>query len=235
MLSSSSWSSSSSRGVLLVLLTSRASTVSRLLSRGGILANIDGAPLYLTGYAMEHPFTSRSDLLDRIAKHYISSAIREFHKVLGSADFLGSPLSFLRTMGTGVHDFIAEPARGLQKSPTEFGVGLLKGTQSLVKNSGYGVFNSVAKLTGTLGKGAAELTFDREYLRERETLNREKAHHIGEGLAYGFRDLGLGIFQGIGGVVVRIARCGSSVIIKELTIPSRIVYYVLVRAGARGD
>jgi hypothetical protein len=103
---------------------------------------------------------------------------------------------------TGVHDFLVEPARGITRSPAEFGVGLVRGTQSLVKHSGYGVFNSVAKITGTLGKGAAELTFDREYLRERETLNREKAHHVGEGLAYGFRDLGLGIFQGIGGVVV---------------------------------
>ena len=49
-----------------------------------------------------------------------------------------------------------------------------------MKHSGFGVFNSFAKFTGIVGKGAAELTFDREYIKERELLNREKPHHAGE-------------------------------------------------------
>ena len=41
-----------------------------------MLANVEGAPLLLNGLLMEHPFVSRSDLLDRVLKHYVSAAIR---------------------------------------------------------------------------------------------------------------------------------------------------------------
>ena len=51
--------------------------ISRILSRGGILANIDSAPLVLGELILEHPFSTRSEMIDRITKHYINSAIRE--------------------------------------------------------------------------------------------------------------------------------------------------------------
>src|SRR3990167_2178925 len=126
--------------------------------------------------------------------------------MLGSADFLGSPISFVRTLETGVKDFFIEPTKGLaEMHPVySFGVGLARGTQSLVKNSTIGAFNSVGKFTNTIGKGFAELTFDKNYVRERELLSREKPKHIFEGIAYGLRDFGLGCFHGFGGVLVRI-------------------------------
>ena len=123
--------------------------------------------------------------------------------MLGSADLLGSPISFVRSVGTGVYDFFHEPALGFGQSPQAFGIGLAKGTGSLVKHSTIGTFNSVAKMAGTVGKGAAELTFDRNYVKEREALSREKPRHVFEGLAYGVRDFGIGLFEGVGGVVVR--------------------------------
>jgi hypothetical protein len=124
--------------------------------------------------------------------------------MLGSADFLGSPINFVRTLGTGMYDFINEPLQGIQSSPNAVGLGkgLARGTQSLLKNSTYGAFNSAAKLSNTIGKGVAELTFDKQYVRERELLSREKPRHIAEGLAFGLRDFGVNCFQGFGGVVV---------------------------------
>ena len=178
------------------------SMISRILSRGGVFANIDSAPIQLNCLILEHPFTSRSDLFDRITKHYMNSTIREFHKMLGSADLLGSPISFVSTLGTGFYDFFHEPALGLGQSPSAFGIGLAKGTGSLVKNSTFGTFNSLAKFAGTVGKGAAELTFDRNYVKERELMSREKPKHVVEGVAFGVRDLGTGIFEGIGGIIV---------------------------------
>ena len=174
--------------------------VSRILSRGGILANIDSAPLVLGQLVLEHPFSTRNEILDRISKHYINSAIREFHKMLGSADFLGSPISFVRTMSTGFYDFINEPTQNLD-SPYAFSMGIARGTQSLIKNSTWGAFNSATKISNTIGKGAAALTFDKPYIREREILSRDKPLHVAQGIAFGLRDFGLGCFQGIGGIV----------------------------------
>ena len=195
--------------------------ISRILSRGGILANIDSAPLVLGELILLHPFATRSETLDRITKHYISSAIREFHKMLGSADFLGSPISFVRTMGTGFYDFFNEPRKNMD-SPYAFGKGVARGTQSLIKNSTWGAFNSAAKFSSTIGKGAAALTFDKPYVRERELLSREKPLHLFQGLAFGLRDFGLGCVQGIGGVVVR---CFFFYIFYTFTFYNLFIFY----------
>jgi hypothetical protein len=57
-----------------------------------------------------------------------------------------------------------------------------KGSLSLVKNSVYGLFNTVSKITGSVGKGIANLSFDSEYMQKREMNKiKEKPKHIGEG------------------------------------------------------
>ena len=58
-----------------------------------------------------------------------------------------------------------------------------------------------SKIPGTLGKGISLLSVDKDYVLEREQLSREKPKHVGEGFAYGVRDLGLGVFRGLTGVV----------------------------------
>ncbi len=81
-----------------------------------------------------------------------------------------------------------------------------KGTASLAKSVGYGAFNSLHKITGTIGDGVSALALDENYERERAKLARNRPEHVGEGLAYGARDLGLGIFRGISGVVLEPVR-----------------------------
>ena len=66
---------------------------------------------------------------------------------------LGNPVGLVQNLGTGVLDFFYEPAQGLVKSPKDFGMGLAKGTSSLVRNTIYGTFNTVAKITGAMAKG----------------------------------------------------------------------------------
>jgi hypothetical protein len=79
----------------------------------------------------------------------------------------------------------------------------IAGTGSLVKNSVYGLFNTVSKITGSIGKGVSTLSMDEQYMRERQERSvREKPKHVGEGVLLGVRDLGLGIFKGITGIVV---------------------------------
>jgi hypothetical protein len=75
------------------------------------------------------------------------------YKILGSFEFLGSPMVLVSNLGTGFYDFFHEPAQGIVSSPQDFGIGLAKGTKSLVKNSVYGIFNTVSKITGSITRG----------------------------------------------------------------------------------
>jgi vacuolar protein sorting-associated protein 13A/C len=71
----------------------------------------------------------------------------QVYTILGSFEFLGSPLSLVNNLGTGVYDFFYEPAQGLVKAdPQEFAKGMAKGAGSLVGNLAQGVFNSAGKV-----------------------------------------------------------------------------------------
>eukprot|EP01132_Coremiostelium_polycephalum_P006743 gene6743-8360_t len=170
---------------------------------GFSLTKLDRAPISLQGLIMEHPFVSRSILLNKIKSAYLNQIIKQFYNILGSIDIIGNPVGLFRNFGTGVHDFFVEPAQGLVKSPQDFGKGLAKGTSSLVKNSVYGTFNTISKITNTIGTGVATLSFDDQYLQERKIQQAKKPKHIGEGLAMGGIGLGKGIFQGITGIVTK--------------------------------
>ena len=94
-----------------------------MLRTGGFLANIDNVPLRLNGLLFEHPFCSQSELIGRITSHYTDAGMREVFKILGSADILGSPVSLVSTLGTGVHDFFVEPSSAT--NPQELVTGML--------------------------------------------------------------------------------------------------------------
>jgi len=110
-------------------------------------------------------------------------------------------VGLFNNLGTGVVDFFYEPAQGLVKSPEDFGLGLAKGTSSLIKNTVYGTFNTLTKITGSLGKGIATLSMDEKYLQERSNASRKKPKHVGEGLMMGMQGLGKGLFDGVTGLV----------------------------------
>jgi vacuolar protein sorting-associated protein 13A/C len=127
---------------------------SRLLQMGLIIANVDEAPLVLKRLNLPlGVFESPNQVLDRIAKHYIQVMIREWYKILGAAEFLGAPGSFISHLGVGFHDFFSQSAQG----------GLYTGTKSLVKHSVHAFANTTSKITDTLGTGMAVLSFDPEY------------------------------------------------------------------------
>jgi vacuolar protein sorting-associated protein 13A/C len=180
-----------------------AGYLEKLLRTGGFLANIDSAPICLNGLSIRHPFHSSSELVGIITQHYMRAGLHEVHKILGSADILGNPVSLVSNLGTGVYDFFNEPKAGLVTSPAEFARGVARGTTSLVKNSVFGVMNSVSKLTGSLTKAAAQVSMDAEWQRERAIRARNKPQHIGEGFTHGARDLGLGVIHGITGIIAQ--------------------------------
>eukprot|EP01088_Endostelium_zonatum_P014922 TRINITY_DN3449_c0_g1_i2.p1 TRINITY_DN3449_c0_g1~~TRINITY_DN3449_c0_g1_i2.p1 ORF type:complete len:3344 (+),score=882.14 TRINITY_DN3449_c0_g1_i2:209-10240(+) len=168
------------------------------------LANIDEVPIGLNALMLENAFLSREDYQTRIVSHYKDQAIRQIFGLIGSADFLGAPVSFVNNIGTGVKDFFYEPAQGIVRSPTEFGKGIANGTTSLVKNSLAGVFGSTGKFTGSLSRGAAALSFDQEYIKKREREKiKDRPNNVVEGVGKGLKRFGKGLFEGATGVVTQ--------------------------------
>jgi len=167
-----------------------------------LLANIDHAPLELNGLILENPFDTQSDLLGKIITHYTVQGVAQAYKIMGALDIIGSPINLFSNISTGFYDFFHEPAKGIVKSPSDFGLGIAKGTSSLAKNIVFGVFNTTTKITGSIGSGLSNLSMDEQYLRERQARQmRERPQHIGEGVMLGARDFGMGFFKGITGLV----------------------------------
>jgi len=158
---------------------------------------------------LENAFLSPQDFIGRIKGHYTNQVIAQFYTLLGSFDFLGSPVSLVSNIGTGVHDFFYEPAQAIVTSPAEFGKGVAKGTTSLVKNSVVGIFNSTSKFAGSVSRGAAALSFDTEYIKERERASREKPKGAVQGVASGMKGFGKGLFQGATGIIAQPLKGGQ--------------------------
>jgi Vacuolar-sorting-associated 13 protein, DH-like domain/Vacuolar sorting-associated protein 13, extended-chorein/Vacuolar-sorting associated protein 13, adaptor binding domain/VPS13, central RBG modules/VPS13-like, N-terminal/ATG2/VPS13, C terminal domain/Intermembrane lipid transfer protein VPS13, C-terminal len=172
-----------------------------LLDVGGVLANVDQAPLRMNGIAWENPFLRQDDLVRCLTQHFTQQWLGALGTILGSTDALGNPVALFKGIGTGFKDFFVEPAQGIVSSPADFGLGIAKGTTSLLKNSVFSLSNTASKLTGTVGKAITAVTFDADWKRKRERAQRQRARHIGHGLALGVRDLGSGFMAGLTGIV----------------------------------
>jgi hypothetical protein len=90
------------------------------------------------------------------------------------------------------------------KGPAEFGLGVAEGSKSLILHSAKGLGTAVAGLTGTVGTALAGLSFDREYMREREVQKlKDRPTNIVHGALFAGSKLGKGIFDGVSGVIAK--------------------------------
>jgi len=165
------------------------------------VSNIENAPISLQSLLLENIFNTRPELVGRISKHYYQQILWDIHKIIGSFDLIGNPVNLVTNLGSGVHDFFYEPIHGFVSSPADFLDGIHKGSSSLAKNSVSGIFNTISELTGTLGRGVAHLTFDKEYMRQRHKDSSDVPKNPAEGFGKGMKEFGKGIYKGITGIV----------------------------------
>ena len=163
-----------------------------------ITSSITDAPLVLAAVKVTHQFEAPDKLVSQLQKLYRDAALTQLYKILGSLDFMGNPLGLIKDVKSGVVDFFYEPGKGItQKSATNFGRGVVKGTLSLVSNTTSAAFAAVNRMTGTVGKGMASLTFDHGFMERRYMINSQ------ERLLYlrPVQDLVAGVLYGVVGIV----------------------------------
>lgn len=113
-------------------------------------AGITESPLNFNQIIIHNSFQNRYSIFWAIMANYTKQALYQFYRILGASAIIGNPIGLMDKLGTGVFEFISQPAKGLLVSPEAFLKGIKKGTQCLVSNVVSGGFGSVANITGSL-------------------------------------------------------------------------------------
>ena len=110
-----------------------------------------------------------------ISSHYITALKAQIGGiVLGGADLLGNPINFVNAVGRGIRQADYEPSRGVVLSPMamrEDSLKVLKGGVGIIGSVVQGSLGVVTTIGSTTTRALATLSFDKEYLAERESSN----------------------------------------------------------------
>lgn len=166
------------------------------------IGNINDAPVRMNALMLENARVSAAVLMMNISNHYSQEALYQVHKILGSADFLGNPVGLFTNISSGVADIFYEPYQGfIMNDPEQLGIGIAKGATSFVKKSVFGVSDSFSKWTGSIAKGLAEATMDKQFQdRRRMTRSRNRPKHALYGVTAGANSLISSFASGVGGL-----------------------------------
>lgn len=117
--------------------------------------NINDAPITYNAVVLEDLHTSPEGLINQLMVKYKMDTLRQMHKIVGSADFIGNPVGLFNNISAGVQDVFYEPYQGILvgEGIQELGLGLAKGAKSLVKKTVFSVSDSLSKVTGSVSKG----------------------------------------------------------------------------------
>ncbi|KAL9189742.1 hypothetical protein ACHAXT_009417 [Thalassiosira profunda] len=119
-----------------------------------VFPSISEAPIRFQERQILHVFESEGDIFTSLKSFYTSEALSQIYKIVGSLDFVGNPTMVLTSFRTGLRDFFLQPSRELRhitKNPSRVGVGVMKGTLSLLSNSASGIFGFASNL-GSYGR-----------------------------------------------------------------------------------
>ncbi|WPH02225.1 vacuolar protein sorting-associated protein 13 [Acrodontium crateriforme] len=166
------------------------------------IGNVNDAPIRYNALMLENARVSVNALISNIRSHYVQESLRQVHIVIGSADFLGNPVGLFNNISSGVADIFYEPYQGLVTDrPQDLGVGIAKGASSFVKKSVFGLSDSVSKFTGSISKGLAAASMDKEFQDARRMSRaRNRPKHALYGITSGGNAFASSLASGIGGL-----------------------------------
>jgi vacuolar protein sorting-associated protein 13A/C len=168
--------------------------------------NINDAPVTFNAVVLEDLHTSPDSLASQLVAKYRGEALRQVHKIIGSADFIGNPVGLFNNISAGVQDVFYEPYQGILvgEGIQDLGLGLAKGARSLVKKTVFSLSDSVSKVTGSVSKGLSLATMDPQFqAKRRSNRSRNRPKHAIGGLSQGAKSLGSGVYSGVEGLALR--------------------------------
>uniref|UniRef100_A0A3B3WSN0 Vacuolar protein sorting 13 homolog C n=1 Tax=Poecilia mexicana TaxID=48701 RepID=A0A3B3WSN0_9TELE len=174
-----------------------------LKSIGATLTNVDDIIFKLAFFEVRYQFYSKENLMWAVGRHYSEEFLKQMYVLVLGLDVLGNPFGVIRGLSQGVEAFFYEPFQGAVEGPEEFAEGLAIGVRSLFGSTVGGAAGMFSKITGSMGKGLAAMTMDKEFQQERrEDMNRP-AKDFKDSLAKGGKGLLKGVVGGVTGIVTK--------------------------------
>ena len=140
-----------------------------------LFVSANHTPLFFSRFEMTSLFTDPAFLAQLLAVHYAYSALMKVGWIVGSLDIIGSPASFIRSLGQGIADFFYLPYDGLTRGPTAFVTGMTRGMSSFMSHISAGALTSVTNLASSISRNMDRLSFDEQYVRFQEQQRADGA------------------------------------------------------------
>lgn len=175
-----------------------------------VLTDMQDVVFKLGYFEIKNSAYSWKDLSSEATTHYTNQIIKQGYILVLGLDVLGNPFGLIRGLAEGVESLFYEPYAGFVQGPGEFAEGVALGIGKLFGNTLGGAAGALGKITGTLGKGLATLSFDKDYQNRRQKQAESKptfVKNVGQNLVMGF-------VSGITGVVekpIEGAKSGGAV------------------------
>uniref|UniRef100_A0A914WU78 Vacuolar protein sorting-associated protein 13 DH-like domain-containing protein n=1 Tax=Plectus sambesii TaxID=2011161 RepID=A0A914WU78_9BILA len=175
--------------VLAVAASSLSPELRRLKQQFNVkLVSFENASIPLPPFRQSHYFETFPFLVEAIQKHFAGELQGHALRILGTVDFLGNPMGLAVDVADGLQDLMMEGTVG-----------------TLVSNVGYGLSNSISKISSSMADGVGMMTFDEQH----ETARRKALRYqptIGSSAALGHlytgvKGLGVGVIGGLTSIV----------------------------------
>ncbi|XP_040904460.1 vacuolar protein sorting-associated protein 13C isoform X1 [Toxotes jaculatrix] len=174
-----------------------------LKSIGATLTDVDDLIFKLAFFEVKYQFYRREKLMWAVVRHYSEQFLRQMYVLVLGLDVLGNPFGLIRGLSEGVEAFFYEPFQGAVQGPEEFAEGFAIGVRSLLGHTVGGAAGMVSRITGSVGKGLAAITMDKEYQQKRREEMNRPPKDFGESLAKGGKGLLKGVVGGVTGIVTK--------------------------------
>ncbi|KAL6050206.1 hypothetical protein STEG23_015214, partial [Scotinomys teguina] len=174
-----------------------------LKSIGATLTDVDDLIFKLAYYEIRYQFYKRDQLMWSVVRHYSEQFLKQMYVLVLGLDVLGNPFGLIRGLTEGVEALFYEPFQGAVQGPEEFAEGLVIGVRSLFGHTVGGAAGVVSRITGSVGKGLAAITMDKEYQQKRREEMGRQPKDFGDSLARGGKGLLRGVFGGVTGIITK--------------------------------
>uniref|UniRef100_A0AAY5L059 Vacuolar protein sorting 13 homolog C n=1 Tax=Esox lucius TaxID=8010 RepID=A0AAY5L059_ESOLU len=174
-----------------------------LKSIGATLTDVDDLIFKLAFFEVRYQFYRREKLMWAVIRHYSEQFLKQMYVLVLGLDVLGNPFGMIRGLSEGVEAFFYEPFQGAVQGPEEFAEGFVIGVRSLLGHTVGGAAGMVSRITGSVGKGLAAITMDKEYQQKRREEMNRPPRDFGESLAKGGKGFLKGMVSGVTGIVTK--------------------------------
>ncbi|KAM8876931.1 intermembrane lipid transfer protein VPS13C isoform 3-T3 [Synchiropus picturatus] len=174
-----------------------------LKSIGATLTDVDDLIFKLAFFEVKYQFYRQDKLMWAVVRHYSEQFLKQMYVLVLGLDVLGNPFGLIRGLSEGVEAFFYEPIQGAVQGPEEFAEGLVIGVRSLLGHTVGGAAGVVSRITGSVGKGLAAITMDKEFQQKRREEMNRPPKDFGESLAKGGKGLLKGVVSGVTGIVTK--------------------------------